>query len=94
MQFWNTFIFFLAALTAQSKFNAQAKLLVARDTRHQLLLRVWTVLYAFVGIQMAWTLRPFIGSPDQKISFLREGKLENAYVRLYEIFSELAGSVF
>ncbi len=94
VQLWNSFTFFVAALTAQRKFTLQSKPLIQRDPRHRLLLRGWTVLYAFVGIQMAWTLRPFIGSPDQRIGFLREGKLENAYVKLFEIFSELLGSIF
>ncbi len=94
VQLWNSFTFFVAALTAQRKFSSQTKVLIQKDPRHRLLLRGWTVLYAFIGIQMAWTLRPFIGSPGHGIGFLREGKLENAYVKLYEIFSELLGSLF
>jgi len=37
-----------------------------------LVLYVWIVLYAFVGSQMAWTLRPFIGYPDAKFELIRE----------------------
>jgi hypothetical protein len=94
VQLWNTFTFFIAAVTAQRKFSSQSKALLYKDSRHRLLLHGWTALYAFIGIQMAWTLRPFIGSPGQRIGFLREGKLENAYVKLFEIFSELLGSIF
>lgn len=32
----------------------------------------WIVLYAFVGSQMAWTLRPFIGYPGAKFEFVRQ----------------------
>ena len=38
----------------------------------RLLLYVWIVLYAFVGSQMAWTLRPFIGYPDARFELIRE----------------------
>lgn len=38
----------------------------------RLLLYVWIVLYAFVGSQMAWTLRPFIGFPDARFELIRE----------------------
>lgn len=31
---------------------------------HATLLRGWLLLYAFVGTQLAWTLRPFFGWPD------------------------------
>jgi hypothetical protein len=37
-----------------------------------LVLYVWIILYAFVGSQMAWTLRPFIGYPDARFELIRE----------------------
>jgi hypothetical protein len=37
-----------------------------------LVLYVWIVLYAFVGSQMAWTLRPFIGYPDARFELIRQ----------------------
>jgi hypothetical protein len=33
----------------------------------------YCVLFAFVGAQVAWSLRPFIGSPNRPFSFFREG---------------------
>ena len=42
--------------------------------------RLWLLIYCFVGIQMGWTLRPFIGDPTSQIQFFREGALSNAYV--------------
>jgi hypothetical protein len=35
-------------------------------------LRLWFVIYAAVGLQMGWLLRPFIGSPSAPPAFLRE----------------------
>ena len=36
------------------------------------LLYVWILLFGFVGTQLAWTLRPFFGSPGMKFSLYRE----------------------
>jgi hypothetical protein len=35
------------------------------------LLNVWIVLYAFVGTQLGWTLRPFFGDPGQPFEIFR-----------------------
>jgi len=32
---------------------------------------LWLVLYMFVGTQMAWVLRPFVGSPEQDFELFR-----------------------
>lgn len=34
--------------------------------------RIWVFIYAMVGAQMGWVLRPFIGSPDIPFTFFRE----------------------
>ena len=34
--------------------------------------RLWIVVYAFVGSQMAWTLRPFIGAPSIQFELFRQ----------------------
>ena len=34
-------------------------------------LAVWMVLYALVGAQMGWVLRPFVGNPGQAFTFFR-----------------------
>jgi len=36
------------------------------------IMRLWFVIYAAVGMQMGWLLRPFIGSPGEPAVFLRE----------------------
>jgi hypothetical protein len=47
------------------------------------LLRGWLLVYAFVGTQLAWTLRPFFGAPDLPFELFRtlEG---NFYVNILE----------
>jgi hypothetical protein len=64
--------------------------LIRRTPRHRQLLWAWFFLYAFVGIQMAWVLRPFIGDPSVPVTFFRSEAWGNAYV----VFAHLiAGSV-
>ena len=43
----------------------------ARVTSSQTVFRVWIVIYAVVGAQMAWILRPFIGTPDLPFQLFR-----------------------
>jgi hypothetical protein len=33
--------------------------------------KVWVIIYALVGAQMAWLLRPFIGNPDAAFTWFR-----------------------
>lgn len=51
-----------------------------RGPRHRLMLWMWVVLYAFVGMQFGWMLRPFVGSPGLPPSFFRDEPFSNAYV--------------
>ena len=44
------------------------------------MLMIWVGLYAFVGMQMGWMLRPFIGDPGLPVAFFRQEPFSNAYV--------------
>jgi hypothetical protein len=66
--------------------------LVRGDARHRWMLRTWLAIYVFVGIQMGWVLRPFIGDPRAPVQFFREGSWSNAYeVVIQMIWNVLAG---
>jgi len=43
------------------------------------ILKIWILIYAFVGTQMAWSLRPFIGSPDLEFEVFRQNQAGNFY---------------
>jgi len=47
--------------------------------------------YAFVGIQMAWLLRPFVGAPNTPVRFFREEAWGNAYVVVVKLLLEVFG---
>jgi hypothetical protein len=36
------------------------------------LLYIWILLFGFVGTQLAWTLRPFFGSPAAPFELFRD----------------------
>lgn len=52
------------------------------------LIRIWVLLFGFVATQLAWTLRPFLGSPDEKFQIFRavEG---NFYVNIAQTIADL-----
>jgi hypothetical protein len=72
-------MFAVASVTAQWVLRRRYGPLIARRPRHRLLLRAWLGIYIFVGIQMAWVLRPFVGSPDLPVQFFRKEAWGNAY---------------
>jgi len=76
---FNASMFAIASFTAQFLLRRLYRPLIARNGRHRVLLRLWIVIYVFVGIQMGWVLRPFVGSPLAETRFFREGAFTNAY---------------
>jgi hypothetical protein len=86
---FNAAMFAAASLAAQGLLRRHYRPLIARDPRHRRLLRGWVGLYAFVGIQMGWVLRPFIGDPAQPIDFFREDIWGNAYLKVVEMAVEV-----
>ncbi len=87
---FNALMFGIASAAAQVVVRRYYGPLIRRSRRHRQLLRVWFVLYTFVGIQMAWVLRPFIGDPDQPVAFFRAEAWGNAYVVLAQLLAHAA----
>jgi hypothetical protein len=88
---FNTLMFAVASFTGQILLRRLYRPLIQRDRRHRILLRIWLIIYAFVGIQMGWLLRPFIGDPMLPTRFLREDTWGNAYVILVQKALDVAG---
>jgi hypothetical protein len=80
----------VATLAAQQVLSRHYRPLIARDPRHRRTLASWLVLYAFTGVQLAWVLRPFRGTPGFGVEFVRAEAFEqNAYVVLFEHLGRL-----
>jgi hypothetical protein len=82
---FNALMFGSASFTAQWLLRRFYEPLIRRDRRHRTLVRAWLVIYTFVGIQMGWVLRPFIGSPSLTPQFFRQDAWGNAYVQFAKI---------
>jgi hypothetical protein len=93
-QAWNTLLFGVAAINARRSLAATYEPLMLKNSKHKYLRRFWLVLYAFIGVQMAWDLRPFVGHPTMPVQFFRDN-IGNAYVELANlaaiIYRELLG---
>jgi hypothetical protein len=81
---FNAVVFGAASLAGQRLLMRFYAPLIARDSRHRKMVRVWIILYAFVGIQMGWVLRPFIGDPGKTTVYFREGAWGNAYIEVWD----------
>ena len=78
-------MFLAATLAGQFVLRRAYRPLVERDPKHRLMFWAWGALYAFVAVQGAWVLRPFIGDPGRAVTFFREGAWGNAYVQILRI---------
>ena len=78
-------MFAVASVSAQWMLRRSYEPLIRRNERHRWMLRAWIVIYVFVGIQMGWVLRPFIGNPLAPVQFFREGSWSNAYEAVFQM---------
>ena len=53
-------------------------------------LRLWMFLYAFVGSQLAWTIRPFFGAPELEFELFRQLG-GNFYTNIFASIGEILG---
>lgn len=86
---FNAAMFGLAAIAGQAVLRRLYRPLIARNRRHRTLLIAWLLMYAFVGIQMGWVLRPFVGAPGSPVRFFRPGAWGNAYVEVWRLISQV-----
>ncbi len=89
---FNAAMFGVASISAQLLLRGYYEPLVRKNSRHRWMMRIWIVVYAFVGIQAAFVLRPFIGSPHQETTFFRRESFQNAYVKVWELVRDLCHS--
>ncbi len=55
-----------------------------------IVVQLWILVYAFVGSQVAWTLRPFIGAPSMKFELFRQLG-GNFYTNIFASIGEILG---
>ena len=52
--------------------------------------KFWIVIFAFVGVQLAWNLRPFVGDKNLPLELFRE-KEGNFYLAVFQSAGDLLG---
>jgi hypothetical protein len=86
---FNGLMFGIASFSSQWLLYRYYRPLLSRNAIHLTLLRLWVFLYAFVGIQMGWVLRPFIGDLNSPLRFFREDSWGNAYQIVFQLIWNL-----
>lgn len=77
---FNAVVLGVASISAQAILRGHYRELIRRRPVHRSMVRAWMIVYAFVGIQMGWVLRPFVGDPNSPVQFFREDSWGNAYL--------------
>jgi hypothetical protein len=91
---FNAGVFTVACLAAQVVMRRYYGPLIGRRRRHRALLYFWFFVYAFVGIEMGWVLRPFIGDPRIPVAFFRADAWGNAYEVVARLISRFVQEAF
>jgi hypothetical protein len=91
----NVFFFAIAGITGMVFLVQGIRLVAVSDEedgtkKRNLILYLWILLYMFVGSQMAWTLRPFVGYPGSRLEIIRELG-GNFYADIFRSIGELLG---
>ncbi len=81
----NMIVFAVAGISSQSVARGRLQTLLKRDARHLKLWLTGFAIWAFVAVQLAWNLRPFIGSPENQVEFLRADAFSNVYLGLWKL---------
>lgn len=82
---FNGVMFATASFAGQWVLRKRYVPLIANRRMHRVMLYFWIGVYSFVGIQMGWVLRPFIGDLDTPTTFFRQSAWGNAYVVVAEM---------
>jgi hypothetical protein len=87
---FNGLPFFIASLTAHRTLARHYAPLIAKNRLHRVVHALWLFLYIFIAIQLAWTLRPFVGDPSMPSELFRKNAWSNAYVEVLKDLVKLS----
>lgn len=79
----------LADLAAQPEAQTFVRPRPAPRDRSRAIFTLWIVIYAVVGAQMGWILRPFVGTPEREFSWFRARESN-----FFEAFFHALGQLF
>ncbi|MBT30083.1 MAG: hypothetical protein CMO01_10525 [Thalassobius sp.] len=53
--------------------------------------KIWVIIFAFVGIQLSWNMRPFVGTKDMPFQLFRTETRGNFYQTVFSSIGSLLG---
>ena len=53
------------------------------------ILQIWILIFGFVGTQMAWSLRPFVGNPGEPFEIVRTAQNGNFYSEVANLIANI-----
>ncbi|MHB0856536.1 MAG: actin-binding WH2 domain-containing protein [Anaerolineae bacterium] len=89
----NVVIFAVAGLRGISFLSEGVRIVAASPDQSRTrrgVVRLWVILYALVGTQMAWALRPFVGAPSLPFELFRSLG-GNFYSNVFASLGEILG---
>ena len=86
----HVFVIAFAGIMANRRLFALLRKMSGHDGTARAVLFSWLAGNLFLGAQLAWNLRPFIGSPNRPVQFLRDDPLRgNFYEAVWHAFRHL-----
>jgi hypothetical protein len=86
----HVFVIAFAGVVANRRLLDLLRKISGRDTTARAVLFSWLAGNLFLGAQLAWNLRPFIGHPSLAVQFLRDHPLRgNFYEAVWHAFQNL-----
>ena len=80
-------VFAVAGIIGNLELVASLRKRVPPSCRVGALVAVWLGVFALVGCQVGWMMRPLVGSPNIKVEFLREDALKGNF--LESVFNQI-----
>lgn len=89
----HTAILALSGLAGNAALWGGLRRAVRPGCRVRLVCGAWVIAFTFVGCQLSWVLRPFVGSPFYPVAFIRPDALERNFYEFMvgEVLPFLAG---
>ena len=86
----HVFVIAFAGVMANRRLFGLLRKMSGQDVTARAVLSSWLAGNLFLGAQLAWNLRPFIGSPHLAVQFLRDDPLRgNFYQAVWNAFRHL-----
>ena len=90
------FAFAIAGFVGVTALHSRLASVVENRTKHTRIVFLWIAIYSFVGAQLTWIMRPFLGNPGAPVEFFRPyaeriGLDSNFYAAVFRLMKHSLG---